>query len=127
MANKKTKSTTMESALQKAVEEQENTETSSRMFHIVMMSPAPPTIRAPAADINIVSILFTAVSMLSKRLNAVFHRSAQTASCFASSKATSSASITISFISYFIKKYQFVKLYQKVNSMSSTIFVWYRF
>ena len=35
MANKKTKSTTMESALQKAVEEQENSETSSRIKRLL--------------------------------------------------------------------------------------------
>ena len=35
MANKKTKSTTMESALQKAVEEQENSETSTRIKRLL--------------------------------------------------------------------------------------------
>ena len=58
--------------------------------------PAPPTIKQPAQEIITVSILLTCLSKLSKRLNAVFHLSAQTASCFASSSATSSASIAFS-------------------------------
>tara|TARA_B100000519_G_C14172084_1_gene404419 strand:+ start:682 stop:849 length:168 start_codon:yes stop_codon:yes gene_type:complete len=54
MANKKTKSTTMESALQKAVEEQENSETSARIKRLLARkknllrrkrAKLPPTLR----------------------------------------------------------------------------------
>ena len=54
MANKKTKSTTMESALQKAVEEQENSETSTRIKRLLARkknlqrrkrAKLPPTLR----------------------------------------------------------------------------------
>ena len=65
------------------------------MDSIVHITPAPPTIIVPATPIIIVSILVTCESKASNRLNAVFHRSAHTASCLARSAATSFTSTLI--------------------------------